>query len=128
MSTVVQAVLHEPGLELPLEIQEWQMYEVPEAGSHYWHGRSGYVVQRIDRTDPITVHFVRDPAWEEELHNGLPDEYIIDGGRRVDDGEWHFSVVGPDGRLNRAWSFGPDQEIAIRDAIQQVRALLEPAS
>ena len=124
MPAHVHAVLHEPGLELPLQIQEWRMYDVPPPGSHYWHGRTGYLVLRVEQTDPVTVHFVRDPEWEQELHAGLPDDHIIDGGRGSDDGTWHFSVVGPSGQLNEAWAFGDQMEPAIREAVALARTRL----
>ena|SRR6266516_4626858 len=127
MPTAVQAVLHEPGLELPLELQHWTMYEVPRVGAHYWHNRTGYRIQRIDQTEPLTVHLVRDPSWEEEIHAGLPGDYLLSGGRRSDDGTWHFSMVGPSGRLNDAWSVDDDLDAAIREVVGQAHASLARA-
>jgi hypothetical protein len=126
MAARVQAVLYEPGLELPLQTQQWLMFEVPSVGARYWHGRTGYRVERVDPTDPVTLHLVRDRVWEDALHDGLPSEYVIDGGRRSDDGSWHFTVVRNGDRI-AGWSFGEDCEATIRDAVSRVVASLPRA-
>jgi hypothetical protein len=104
---------------MPISSQNWSMYDLPEPGEHYWHGRTGYVVDRIGMVDEVPhVHLVRDPAWEDQLSDGLPDDHMIDGGRREGDGTWHFQIVGPNGRLaGDAWSVGSELEPAIRQAV-----------
>lgn len=113
-----------PGL--PLSDHEWQMFEVPSVGSHYWHDKTGYRVDRIEDVDGETrVHLIRDPEWEEEMSAPLPDEYLIDGGRDEEDGNWHFEVVGPRGLVGgRATGYGPDLEGAIRQAVAGAAAHL----
>ena len=102
------------------------MYEVPAVGTHYWHGRTGYQVTKVDQALPVRVHFVRDPGWEESLHVGLPDEYVVDGGRQSDDGVWHFTVV-RDAERPTGWSFGEDCESTIRAAVSDALAALPRA-
>lgn len=120
MPVDVRAVLWEPLVPgMPLSDHGWRMYELPEAGAHYWHGTTGYRLDRIERMDDETrVHLVRDPEWEQEMSIGLPDDYLVDGGRDSERGEWHFHVVGPQGRVaGGAWAFGDDLERTIRQAV-----------
>ena len=122
MAIPVQAVLWEPAIpELPLAIDEWQMYDLPEVGSLYWHGRTGYRVDRIEQLeDEIRVHLVHDPEWELKLLVPLASGHSIDGGRSSENGRWHFQVIGPDGRVvGTPWSTGFSLESAIRKAVAQ---------
>jgi hypothetical protein len=85
---------------IPMNALRWTMFEIPAVGEHYWHDRTGYTVREIDESqDPPRVHLVRDPEWEEAVHAGLPDGYLLDGGRSSDDGGWHFFMVTPVGTL-----------------------------
>jgi hypothetical protein len=85
--------------EMALNELDWTMFELPAPGSHYWHDRWGYTVREVDETqDPPHVHLVHDRAYEEELHAGLPDGYLLDGGRDSEDGSWHFFMLTPQGR------------------------------
>jgi hypothetical protein len=64
--------------EMALIELNWTMFELPAPGSRYWHDRSGYTVREVDRTqDPPHVHLVHDRAYEEELHAGLPEGYLL---------------------------------------------------
>jgi hypothetical protein len=120
MSVPVRAVLWEPNLGIPLSDHEWQMYELPGVGEHYWHDKTGYRVDRIEEGDgEIRVHLIRDPDWEEAMSTPLPDEYLVDGGRDHEDGYWHFHVTGPTGLVAGANGYGTDLEAAIRQAVAQ---------
>lgn len=107
-----------PGL--PLSVHEWRMYELPEVGAHYWHDRTGYRVDRIEQVEEETrVDLIRDPEWEEEMSAGLPDNYLVDGGRDADHGRWHFRVVGPQGRVAGRGALNDNMEAAIRHAVAE---------
>jgi hypothetical protein len=125
MPIPVRAVLWEPRLPgLPLSDHEWEMFELPEADARYWHDKTGYRVDRIEEIDGETrVHLVRDPEWEEQMSQGLPDDHLVDGGRSSDTGEWHFRVVGPRGAIT-GWHFDNVMEPPIQTAVAvAVRAL-----
>ncbi len=100
MPTAVKVYQWMPGMnEMPLNELDWTMYELPEPGSHYWHDRMGFMVREVDKSqDPPHVHLVHDRAYEEELHDGLPDGYLLDGGRNSENGSWHFFMLTPQGR------------------------------
>jgi hypothetical protein len=119
VSTHVNAVLWDPEVPIPLNIEPWAMYEVPRVGDRYWHHRTGYSVREIiDDLTPPEIHLVRDPAWEEAVHGGLPTEYILEGGRRDDDGTWQFHVLSPTTGLPLgAGGYSPDFGTAVEDAI-----------
>ena len=104
---------------MPLEEVEWKMFELPELGENYWHGRTGYRVKAMDQSvDPPRLDLELDRDFEERMSAGLPDDHFVDGGRRDDDGSWHFQVVGPNGIVGgRAWSMGDDMEKAIGEAV-----------
>jgi hypothetical protein len=95
------------------------MYELPRLGDHYWHDNTGYRVNGLDESaDPPRLDLELDREFEEELCGALPDNYIVQGGRRSDDGTWHFEVAGPHGLVGgRAWSVGDNMEQAIREAV-----------
>ncbi len=129
MPIPVVALLWEPGVtEMPIGSQNWSMYDLPEPGTHYWHGRTGYVVDRIEDADGMPhVHLIRDSSWERQMSAGLPDDHLVDGGRREDDGTWHFQVVGPNGPIGgNAWSFGRELEPTLREAVAAALTQLEP--
>lgn len=104
---------------MPLNEVEWELYELPIVGANYWHGRDGYHVKALDESvDPPRLDLELDRDFEEALCGSLPDEYFVDGGRRADDGSWHFEVTGPQGPLGGdAWSIGEDMEQAIRQVV-----------
>lgn len=111
---------------LAINVQQWTMYELPAVDDHYWHDRMGFTVRALDASqDPARIDLEHDPAWEEELHDGLPDDCLAVGGRDSDDGTWHFQIASsrPGRRLPGAWSFGDDLETTIRQAV--VRAAEE---
>jgi hypothetical protein len=61
----------------------WTMFEIPESGSRYWHGRGAFQVLVVDDlTDPPTVNLEHDAEWEQELLAELPAGYWLDGGRQ----------------------------------------------
>lgn len=89
-----------PGLTL--SDHEWQVFDMPAPGDHYWHWTTGYRVERTGEVDgELRLHLMRNPAWEEEMSQGLPDDHLVDGGRSADSGQWHFRVVGPRGTDHR---------------------------
>jgi hypothetical protein len=52
MPVPVIAILWEPAVtQMPISSQEWSMYDLPEPGTHYWHGRTGYLVDQIEDVD-----------------------------------------------------------------------------
>lgn len=125
MSVPVKAVLWEPNLGIPLADHEWRMFEVPAPGSHYWHGKTGYRLDRIEEVEGEThVHLVRDRQWEEAVSAPLPDDYLVDGGRDDENGYWHFQVVGPHGVVAGASGYGLELEPAILQAVAQAAARL----
>jgi hypothetical protein len=119
----VRAVLSEPNMPgIALSDRKWQMYALPEPGTHYWHDRTGYTVDRIEDVEGETrVHLVRDPEWEVEVADGLNDDQAIIGGPQSDDGQWHFEVVDRAGH-HHGWSFGNELEPTIREAVASWRA------
>ena len=59
---------------LAMSDHEWEMYELPTPGSHYWHDKTGFTVDRIEEIDDETlVHLMRDPDWERAMADGLHD-------------------------------------------------------
>jgi hypothetical protein len=126
VSVAIRAVLWEPNLAgLRLSDHEWRVFELPAVGSHYWHDKTGYRVDRIEEVDGETrVHFMRDPEWEEAVSTPLPDEYLVDGGRSDEDGHWHFQVVGPQGIVAGANGYGIELEPAIRQAVVEAATRL----
>jgi len=119
MGVRVEAVLSEPGMGIPLSEQDWTMFELPEAGSQYWHGSTGYRVDRIDEGEPPRVYLVRDPEWETALHGALPEGYRLYGGRSEKEAAWHFEVLGPQGEHlgGAARGYGPTPEQAADEAV-----------
>lgn len=105
------------GTTLAINELNLEMFELPGPGSRYWHDRWGYRVRNVGATeDPPVVHLEHDPDWESQLYEGLPDGYILDGGRRDDDGTWHFALQTPQGRMGGAF-FNSDLDAAIAGAI-----------
>jgi hypothetical protein len=103
--------------DMPMSDHQWQMHAIPEVGSHYWHDRTGYRLDRIEHVEGETrVHLVGDRDWEEAVSAGLPDEYMVMGGRDSHTGEWHFRVVGAKGPVI-GWAFGEDLESTIARAV-----------
>jgi hypothetical protein len=127
MPVAVKVYTWDPRMdEMALNELDWTMFELPEPGSHYWHDRWGYTVREVDQTqDPPHVHLVHDRAYEEELHEGLPDGYLLDGGRRHDDGSWHFFMLTPQGRPLGPFP-GSDFETAAGAALAAAHAHADP--
>jgi hypothetical protein len=118
MPVAVKVYTWDPRMdEIALNELDLTMFELPSPGSHYWHDRWGYTVRGVDETqDPPHVHLVHDRAYEEELHNGLADGYLLDGGRNAEDGSWHFLMLTPQGRpLGPFW--GADLNAAVAEAV-----------
>lgn len=122
-----RAVLDEPGVPIPLSELQWEMYELPEPGTRYWHGSIGYRVQAVEPdAAPARVDLIRDPEWEAEAYGDLPEGYQIDAGRRSDDGTWHVRVLRPNGQpLGGGWSFGDDCETVLSQAVTGALAQLQ---
>lgn len=95
MAMPVKVVLWPPGGgAIAIGELRWTMYDVPDVGSRYWHGRDPLVVREIDgSTDPLTIHLEHaGNDWISELRAALPDDYWLHGGRSSDDGSWHFHL------------------------------------
>jgi hypothetical protein len=119
MAIKVRAVLWAPNMPtIAVSDHEWEMYALPEPGTHYWHDGTGFTVDRIEEADGETrVHLVRDPEWEREVAAGLNDDDVISGGRRSDDGQWHFEVRDRASGRRRGWAFGDKLEPTLRQAV-----------
>jgi hypothetical protein len=82
------------GGQIAINELAWTMFDLPEPGSRYWHGRDPYIVRGVDETsDPATVHLEHAAEWADEVRDALPAGYWIEGGRRSEDGSWHFHLV-----------------------------------
>jgi hypothetical protein len=126
MPVRVVAILWEPIMPgHPLETRDWELFELPEAGSRYWRGRTSYRVDSVEPEEtPPRVHFHHDPEWENDLCADLPDDHFVEGAQRSEDGTWQFRVIGPAGRVPGAVGSGRDCEAAITQAIDKARAHL----
>lgn len=129
MALRVMAILWEPTMPgHPLETRDWELFELPKRGSHYWRGQTGYRVESVEPEEtPPHVHFHRDPDWEQRLCADLPDGYLVDGGQRSVDGTWQFRVVGPTGPVPGAKGSGTNCEAAIVEAVNNALPHLRPS-
>jgi hypothetical protein len=103
---------------IPLNEDDWVMYELPVAGDRYWHGSDGFTVREVDEAqDPPHVHLLHDYEWAREVRAQLPEGYSMEGGRASDDRQWHFNAVTPEQGRPLGPVFMDDLDDALNKAI-----------
>lgn len=124
MPIPVKVILWPPGgRAIAIGELNWTMYDLPAPGTRYWHGRDPFLVREIDQTsDPVTLHLEHADEWAQEIRAALPAGYWIEGGRRSDDGSWHFHLEQDGVERPIGLYYGESLEQALNEAVAGAHA------